>query len=66
MVNTADQARAKAAQAAEEAKQKAKELADATAKNVSRAMLMGFVALALGGIAAWWGGAMGQRRAEVI
>lgn len=59
---TADQARVKAAQAADEAKQKAREVADATARNVSRAMLFAFLALAVGGLAACWGGAVGQRR----
>lgn len=59
---TADQTRAKAAQAAEEAKQKAREVADASAKALSRAMLLGFLALALGGLFAWWGGTLGQRR----
>ncbi len=61
-IAAADQARAKAAQAAEQAKQKAREVADATAKGVSRAMLLGFLALALGALAAFWGGSMGQRR----
>jgi uncharacterized protein (DUF2147 family) len=59
---TAEQTRAKAAQAAEEAKVKAREVADASAKALSRAMLLGFLALALGGLVAWWGGTLGQRR----
>ena len=63
---TAQEARAKAAQAAEQAKQKAREIADATAKSVSRAMLFGFLALALGAGAAWWGGSVGQRRSLLI
>jgi hypothetical protein len=62
----ADQAKAKATQAAEQAKQKAREVADATAKNVSRAMLLGFFALAIGALAAWMGGAKGQRRGAVV
>jgi hypothetical protein len=64
--DNAQQAKAKAAQAADQAKQKAREVADATAKNVSRAMLLGFFALALGGLAAWIGGARGQRRAAAF
>lgn len=60
--DTADKARAKAAQAAEEAKVKAREAADASAKAVSQAMLAGFAALAIGGLAAWLAGAAGQRR----
>lgn len=59
---TAQQTRAKAIQASEEAKLKAREVADASAKGLSRAMLLGFLALALGGLFAWWGGTMGQRR----
>jgi hypothetical protein len=59
---TATQARAKAEQAAEEARVKAREVADASAKGVSRAMLLGALALALGGLVAWWGGTIGQRR----
>lgn len=59
---TAEQTRAKAAQAAEEAKVKAREVADASAKALSRAMLLGFLALAVGGLFAWWGGTLGQRR----
>ncbi len=63
---TAEQARAKAAQAAEQAKAKAREVADASAKALSRAMLFGFLALAIGGLVAWWGGTLGQRRDLVI
>ena len=59
---TAEQTRAKAAQAAVEAKAKALEVADASAKALSRAMLLGFLALAIGGLFAWWGGPLGQRR----
>lgn len=59
---TAEQTRTKAAQAAEEAKAKAREVADASAKALSRAMLLGFLALAIGGLFAWWGGTLGQRR----
>ncbi len=39
--------------------------ADASAKALSRAMLLGFLALALGGIAAGCGGSPGQRRALI-
>ena len=63
---TAEQARAKAGQVAEEAKQKARVAADATAKGVSRGMLLGFVALALGALVAWFGGSMGQRRGVAV
>jgi hypothetical protein len=45
--------------AADQAKQKAIEAADAATKIVSRAALFGFVALVLGGIASWFGGRMG-------
>jgi hypothetical protein len=61
-----DQARDQVAQyeqqyraAADRAKQQAMEAADAATKIVSRAALFGFVALVLGGIAAWFGGRMG-------
>lgn len=60
--NTAQEARAKAAQVAEQTEQKARQVADATARNVSRAMLWGALALAIGGLAAWFGGMAGQRR----
>ncbi len=63
---TAEQTRAKAAQAAEEAKRKAREVADASAKALSRAMLLGFLTLALGGLFAWWGGTLGQRYSLVL
>lgn len=59
---TAEQPRAKAAQAADEAKVKARQEADASAKALFRAMLLGSLALALGGLFAWWGGTLGQRR----
>lgn len=62
---TAQQTRAKAMQASDEARQKAREAADASAKALSRAMLLGFLALALGGLFAWWGGTVGQRRATL-
>lgn len=59
---TAEQARAKVAEATEAAKQKAREAADAAAKAVSRAMLLAFLALAIGAVVAWLGGSLGQRR----
>lgn len=59
---TADQARAKVREATDAAKQKAREAADATAKAVSRAMLLAFLALAIGAVVAWFAGSMGQRR----
>jgi hypothetical protein len=62
---TASQLRAKAEQTAADAKQKAREAADATAKAVSQAMLLAFVALAIGGLVAWWGGSLGQRRGAI-
>jgi hypothetical protein len=63
---TAEQTRVKAAQAAEEAKIKARQVADASARALSRAMLLGFLALGLGGLFAWWGGTLGQRRDLVL
>lgn len=45
--------------AAEEARRTATEAADATAKAVSRASLLGFIALLLGAVAAWIGGRVG-------
>ena len=64
--STADQARAKAAEATEQAKVKAREAADASAKAISGAMLMGFLAFAIGGLMAWWGGTLGQRRDVLV
>ena len=58
----AEQARAKVAEATAAAKQKAREAGDAAAKAVSRAMLLAFLALALGAVVAWLGGSFGQRR----
>lgn len=46
-------------QAVDQAKQQATAAADATAKAVSRGALFGFVALLLGGVAAWFGGRLG-------
>ena len=63
---TAEQARAKAAEALASAKQTAREAADASAKAVSRAMLLGFLALAIGAVVAWFGGTLGQVRRTVV
>lgn len=63
---TAQQARDKAAQAAKQAKQKALEVANATAQGVSRTMLFGCLAFVLGAVAAWWGGAVGLRKTLVM
>lgn len=59
---TAEQARARMAEAAEATKQKAREAAEATAKAVSLATLLAFLALTIGAVLAWFGGSMGQRR----
>ena len=60
--STAEQARLKASQIAEQAKVKARQAADASAK----AMLMGFLAFGIGGILAWWGGTLAQRRDMLV
>lgn len=62
---TYQQVQAKAEQPAAEAKQKALEIAEASAQAVSRAALWSFVALVLGAIAAAVGGSMGRPR-EVL
>lgn len=54
--------RSKYEQAKEQAAQKAREVADATARNVSRAALWTFVALLIGLGAATWGGHLGTPR----
>jgi hypothetical protein len=46
-------------QALDQAKQKATQAADMAAKVVSRAALLGFLALMLGAVASWFGGRMG-------
>ncbi|HEX2449854.1 MAG TPA: hypothetical protein VHJ69_01865 [Gemmatimonadales bacterium] len=46
-------------QTVEQAQRQATEAADAAAKVVSRGALFGFIALALGGLAAWFGGRAG-------
>lgn len=59
-----DQAQQKAQQAADQVKQKAQQAAEATRKGLASAGIFGFVALALGAIAAWFGGAAGAPRRE--
>ena len=51
---TVDQAKARATQAAE-----------ATRKGVSTAGILGFIALALGAVAAWFGGGLGAPKRDV-
>ncbi len=52
-------------QAADTAKQKAVQAAEATRKGVASAGIFGFVALALGALAAWFGGGIGAPRHEL-
>ena len=56
------QAEQQARQAADQVKQKAQQAAEATRKGVASAGLFGFVALALGAAAAWFGGGIGAPR----
>ncbi len=58
------QAETQARQAADTVKQKAQAAAEATRKGVASAGILGFVALALGALAAWFGGGIGAPRAE--
>jgi len=58
------QAEQQARQAADQAKQKAQQAAEATRKGLASAGIFGFVALALGAIAAWFGGGVGAPRNE--
>ena len=53
-------------QAAEQAKQQATQAAETAKKVVSQASIYGFIALVLGGIAAWFGGRMGTPEREVV
>ena len=55
-LNTAEQ---QARAAADQAKQKAQAAAEATRKGVAGASILGFIALALGAAAAWFGGGVG-------
>ena len=58
------QAEQQARQAADQVKQKAQQAAEATRKGVATAGILGFVALALGAVAAWFGGGIGAPRRE--
>ena len=67
-----DEARTRLSQAEQQyrqtvdtAKQKATQAAEATRKGVASAGIFGFVALALGALAAWLGGGMGAPRREL-
>lgn len=59
------EARAKAEQTARDAAQKAKEAADATRKAAAAGAIGGFITLALGALAAWFGGGFGAPRREM-
>jgi len=50
--------------AADQVKQKAQAAAEATRKGVAGAGILGFVALALGAVAAWFGGGLGAPNRE--
>lgn len=58
------QAEQQARQAADQVKQKAQQAAEATRKGVASAGIFGFVALALGAVAAWFGGGAGTPNRE--
>jgi len=58
------QAEQQARQSADQVKQKAQQAAEATRKGVASAGIFGFVALALGAVAAWFGGGVGAPRRE--
>ncbi len=58
------QAEQQARQGADQVKQKAQQAAEATRKGVASAGIFGFVALALGGVASWFGGGAGAARRE--
>lgn len=58
------QAETQARQAADQVKQKAQQAAEATRKGLASAGILGFVALALGALAAWFGGGIGAPRNE--
>ncbi len=55
-----------ARQAADQVKQKAQQAAEATRKSLASAGIFGFVALALGAVAAWFGGGAGAPRREAM
>lgn len=58
------QAEQQARQVADQAKQKAQQAAEVTRKSVASAGIFGFIALALGAVAAWFGGGAGAPRNE--
>lgn len=58
------QAEQQARQTADQVKQKAQQAAEATRKGVASAGIFGFVALALGAVASWFGGGVGAPRRE--
>ena len=58
------QAEQQARQAADQVKQKAQQAAEVTRKGVASAGIFGFIALALGAVAAWFGGGAGAPRNE--
>jgi len=58
------QAEQQARQGAEQVKEKTQQAAEATRKGIASAGLFGFVALALGAVAAWFGGSVGAPRRE--
>jgi len=58
------QAETQARQAADTVKQKAQAAAEASRKGLASAGILGFVALVLGALAAWFGGGIGAPRAE--
>lgn len=58
------QAEQQARQSADQVKAKAQQAAEATRKGVASAGIFGFIALALGAVAAWFGGGTGAPRRE--
>jgi len=58
------QAEQQARQAADQVKQKAQQAAEATRKGVASAGIFGFIALALGAVASWFGGGVGAPRRD--
>jgi hypothetical protein len=60
--NRVNQAEQQYRQTVEEAKQQATRAADVARRNASRAGIFGFIALALGAVAAWFGGGIGTPR----
>ena len=58
------QAEQQARQTADQVKQKAQQAAEVTRKSLASAGIFGFIALALGAVAAWFGGSIGAPRGE--